>query len=200
MSIEDRIARLLNGVEASWASRELQRCCASWRWVEGMMRLRPFASDGEVFGSAERIWLALGPADWLEAFAAHPRIGEDPARLRARFGHDPTRGSASWSRAEQAGVSGAPEATLAALAAGNRDYAARFGFVFLVCATGKSAAEMLALLRARLPNDPAVELRIAAGEQLKITQLRLAKLADEHAQVSPGAPGQPHPGATGSTR
>ncbi|UJR87127.1 2-oxo-4-hydroxy-4-carboxy-5-ureidoimidazoline decarboxylase [Sandaracinus amylolyticus] len=171
------IAELLSSLEPNAARRALVRCCASSRWVEAMVRARPFVDDAAVYAAAERIWGALDAPDWLEAFAAHPRIGEDRERLRARFAE------AAWSSKEQAGVASASEATLAALAAGNRDYAARFGHVFLVCATGKSAAEMLAALRARLTNDPAAELRVAAGEQMKITKLRLAKLVDERTVV-----------------
>lgn len=180
MSGGTRIAELLNGLEASAARRDLLRCCASYRWVEAMVRARPFLDDEAVYATAERVWSALDAPDWLEAFSAHPRIGEDRERLRARFAEP------AWSSREQSGVEGASEATLSALAAGNRDYAARFGHVFLVCATGKSATEMLTSLRARLTNDPATELRVAAAEQLKITRLRLAKLADERAQAALG--------------
>ena len=115
-----------------------------------------------MFTAAETVWWSLEPEDWLEAFAAHPRIGG-----RARD---------VWSSTEQAGMKGATAGTQTALAAGNREYEARFGHVFLICATGRSAAEMLSELVQRLGNDPATELRIAAGEQAKITRLRLQKL------------------------
>jgi len=111
-------------------------------------------------------------ADMLEAFSHHPEIGSDLAALRQRFAS-----TAAWSSAEQAGVAGADDATLEALRDGNVRYRERFGYVFLVCATGKSAAEMLALLQARLPHDADTELRVAAGEQAKITRLRLEKLS-----------------------
>ena len=156
-------AEHLNGLSASAARAALTRCCASRRWVDAMLAARPFASDAALFDGAERSWLALGRTDWLEAFGGHPRIGE--------------RGSDAWARREQAGASDAGDGTRAALAQGNREYEARFGHVFLICATGKSAAEMLGALRGRLSNDPATELRIAAGEQAKITRLRLEKLA-----------------------
>ena len=110
------------------------------------------------------------PADWLEAFAAHPRIGDLDA-LRKKFAS-----TANWCAGEQAGVAAADEAVLTALADGNRAYEARFGYIFIVCATGKSAAEMLAILTARLANDPEVELKVATAEQAKITRLRLEKL------------------------
>ncbi len=109
-------------------------------------------------------------ADWLEAFAAHPRIGDVDA-LRAKFA-----ATAAWASGEQAGVAGASESTLRALAEGNRDYEAKFGHIFIVCATGKTADEMLGLLRERLANEPDAELAVAAAEQAKITAIRLRKL------------------------
>ncbi len=118
-----------------------------------------------------RIWWRLSKADWLEAFAAHPRIGDIDA-LRARFA--PT---AAWASREQAGVLGASGDVLNELAIGNRRYEARFGYIFIVCATGKTAEEMLALLGQRLSNDPDVEIKIAAAEQMKITRIRLERIA-----------------------
>lgn len=156
-------AEHLNALPAPAASAALGRCCGARRWVEAMLALRPFASDAALFAGAERAWWALGREDWLEAFGAHPRIGQHAAD--------------AWARSEQAGVSAAGEDTRAALAQGNRAYEERFGHVFLICATGKSATEMLGALRGRLGNDPAAELRIAAAEQAKITRLRLEKLA-----------------------
>ena len=114
----------------------------------------------------------LGEPEWREAFAHHPRIG-DMASLRARFAS-----TAGWAADEQRGAAQATEETLAALARGNRVYEERFGCIFIVCATGKSAAEMLALLEARLGNDPEHEMRMAADEQMKITRLRLEKLLE----------------------
>jgi 2-oxo-4-hydroxy-4-carboxy-5-ureidoimidazoline decarboxylase len=111
-------------------------------------------------------------ADMLEAFSLHPEIGADLAALRQRFAS-----TAAWASAEQAGVAGTDDATLEALRDGNVRYRERFGYVFLVCATGRTAAEMLALLRARLANDPDTEQRIAAAEQAKITRLRLERLS-----------------------
>jgi OHCU decarboxylase len=128
-----------------------------------MLAARPFVSDAELLATAERVWWGLGRADWLEAFAAHPRIGGGAAVT-------------AWARREQAGADGAAEATLAALAQGNLTYEERFGHVFLISATGKTADEMLGALRGRLTNDPATELRVAADEQAKITRLRLDKL------------------------
>jgi 2-oxo-4-hydroxy-4-carboxy-5-ureidoimidazoline decarboxylase len=160
----------LNSLTETEARAAFLRCCGSTRWAEWMAARRPFGSEAQLLTAAGQVWQGLAPEDWREAFAAHPRIG-DLESLRARFA--PT---AAWSAGEQAGVAGAPEATLLALAEGNRAFEARFGHLFIVCASGKTADEMLALLRQRLGNDPEEELRIAAAEQEKITRLRLQKL------------------------
>jgi 2-oxo-4-hydroxy-4-carboxy-5-ureidoimidazoline decarboxylase len=160
----------VNAWSAVEARAAFLRCCGSCRWAEQMTASRPFPSEPELLAAASRIWHGLDRRDWLEAFAAHPEIGNLEA-LRAKFGQ-----TGSWSAGEQAGVAGAREAVLQALAEGNRRYRARFGHIFIVCATGKTAAEMLALLQERLDHDPEHELAIAAGEQEKITQLRLEKL------------------------
>jgi 2-oxo-4-hydroxy-4-carboxy-5-ureidoimidazoline decarboxylase len=149
------------------------RCCGSRRWAEAMERGRPYASEPALLAGAERAFDALGREDWLEAFSHHPRIG-DRSGLAARFA-----ATAAWSASEQHAVVAAGEDVRGALLRGNREYEARFGHIFIVCATGKSAPEMLELLRARLPNEPAAELEIAAGEQRKITAIRLAKLLAE---------------------
>jgi 2-oxo-4-hydroxy-4-carboxy-5-ureidoimidazoline decarboxylase len=120
------------------------------------------------------VWWHLGDGDWLEAFGHHPPIGADVDALREKF-----QATADWSSGEQEAVASADESVLEALAQGNRDYESRHGFIFIVCASGKSAAEMLAILRSRMDNAPADELRIAAGEQAKITRLRLDKLEEE---------------------
>ena len=162
----ERLAGFLNALSDERAQAALQRCCGARHWVEAMLAARPFASDAELLATADRVWWGLGSTDWLEAFAAHPRIG---ARGSGRAQTD-------WTRREQAGADGAAAATLAALAQGNLTYEERFGHVFLISATGKTADEMLGALRARLANDPATELRVAAEEQAKITRLRLDKL------------------------
>src|SRR5881296_1337704 len=156
-------AEYLNSLSEPAARAALTRCCGAGRWVDGVLAARPFASDTALLETAERVWWRLGPDDWREAFTHHPRLGE------ADKGGD-------WSRREQAGMDGARAATLRALAEGNRAYERRFGHVFLLCATGRTADEMLAELTHRLENDPARELRIAAGEQAMITRLRLEKL------------------------
>lgn len=132
---------------------------------------RPFGSNDELLRIADEEWQKLGREDYLEAFAQHPQIGEDLPSLRQRFGA--TLGLASQ---EQAGVAAADDASLLALREGNRDYLSRFGFIFIVCATGKSAEQMLAALTERLAHDRDTELRIAAAEQAKITRLRLQGL------------------------
>ena len=146
----------------------LSRACGSARWVDRMMARRPFGSDARLLRAARIEWFGLTEADWLEAFSLHPQIG-DRASLAARFPatHD-------LSAKEQAGVGRAHDDVLSALAEANATYLDRFGFIFIVCATGKTAEEMLALLRARLPNNRATELRNAAEEQAKITALRLS--------------------------
>ena len=170
-TMTDSVARSLNALTEADARAELLNCCASSRWADAMIAARPFASDAELFNAAERSWWALDRADWLEAFAAHPRIGNGVA---AGPGHAATR---EWSRQEQGRAATASPDVRAALAAGNAEYERRFGHVFLICATGRPADEILAELRRRLENDPAEELREAAGEQAKVTRLRLARLA-----------------------
>ncbi len=162
---------MLNALDDAAASEALARCCGSQRWVAGMLAGRPFVSTASLMECADTVWRALSRDDYLEAFAHHPAIGADIAGLREKFAS-----TAGWSSQEQAGVQGASEQTLLALRDGNLQYRAKFGYVFLVCATGKSADEMLALLRARLPNAPERELGIAAAEHAKITRIRLEKL------------------------
>ena len=158
-----QIADRINALPMLLARADLIGCCASGRWADAMLRARPFADDAALFAAAEREWFALDPADWDEAFAAHPRIGALAAT--------------GWAKGEQAGTATADSATLEALVIGNRAYEARFGRVFLICATGRSAEDMLAELHERMTNEPAAEPRIAAAEQAKITRLRLEKLA-----------------------
>jgi allantoicase len=154
--------RWLNALPPAEAAEALRSCCASSAWAEQLIVRRPFADFAELTDTADAVWAGLGPDDWLEAFAAHPRIGE--------------RSASTWSGQEQAGTAAADQATLDALVEGNEDYEERFGHVFLICATGKSAAQMLAALRGRLGNDPDTELRVAADEHRKITRIRLDKL------------------------
>ncbi len=158
----------LNALSPEEAEARLLSCCGSAAWARGVAAARPFRSEGDLAEAADRIWRGLSRADWLEAFAAHPRIGP---RVAAGAGH-----TAAWSREEQRGTDGASPGTLASLDAVNREYESRFGHVFIVCASGRTADEMLSLARQRLGNEPGTELALAAEEQRKITQLRLEKL------------------------
>jgi 2-oxo-4-hydroxy-4-carboxy-5-ureidoimidazoline decarboxylase len=151
----------------------LRQCCVSTRWIEQMEQARPFVSEDALYATAERIWQQLSMPDYLEAFEGHPKIG-DISSLKAKYAD-----TKALAAGEQSGAAVADEATIEALAEGNAEYEQRFGFIFIVCASGKSAAEMLAILRSRLDNDMATELEIAAGEQAKITRLRLEKLLHE---------------------
>jgi 2-oxo-4-hydroxy-4-carboxy-5-ureidoimidazoline decarboxylase len=161
---------VVNAATDAKARAGLLRCCGSRRWAEAMLARRPFASAADLFAAADEIWDGLDRADWLEAFAAHPPIG-DLDSLRQKFA-----ATAAWSAGEQAGVAGAADDVLYELAEGNCRYEERFGHIFIVCATGKTALEMLHTLRERLQNTPDEELAIAAAEQAKITRLRLEKL------------------------
>ncbi|MGH1341140.1 MAG: 2-oxo-4-hydroxy-4-carboxy-5-ureidoimidazoline decarboxylase [Nannocystales bacterium] len=167
-------AEFLNTLAEDAAHAALMRCCGATNWVAGMLAARPFVDDANLFQTADRVWRGASPADVREALTHHPEIGAGIEALRAKF-----HSTASWSEGEQAGVGAADEATLLALRDGNVEYHARFGHIFVVCATGKTAAQMLDLLRARLPNEPEQELLNAAAEQGKITRLRLAKLASD---------------------
>ena len=161
----------LNALPSAEAQAALLLCCGSRRWSRAVAQRRPFGSEPALLDAAAREWDALAPADWLEAFAQHPRIGETGVTASS------TR---AWSASEQSRVAGADDAVRRALADANRAYADRFGYTFIVCATGKSAQEMLASLQRRLHNPPDAELRVAAAEQAQITRLRLAKLLAEH--------------------
>jgi OHCU decarboxylase len=166
----DQSVRRLNQLPADLAEAEFLKCCGSTRWAKRMSEAGPFATLEEVSAKADEIWSALSAEDWLEAFRAHPKIGERKAE--ATQSHQ----AASWSAQEQSQTQQAADEIKAAIAAGNRVYEHRFGFIFIICASGKSADQVLESLNERLPNDPETEMRIAAEEQRKITQLRLKKL------------------------
>jgi 2-oxo-4-hydroxy-4-carboxy-5-ureidoimidazoline decarboxylase len=157
-----------NQADESAAMDAMIACCGARRWAEGMVALRPIESIVELSEAADRVWSMMQEADWMEAFACHPRIGE------SRTAHA-SKKSVAWSKQEQASVSSADERVLAELDAGNLLYEERFGFTYIVCATGKSAEEMLSILNRRLANDRAAELREAAEQQRQITQIRLGK-------------------------
>lgn len=161
----------LNRLPADDARDALLACCSSERWAEAMAQRRPFADRGELRRTAEELWWELDEEDWLQAFAAHPRIGEGG-------GGSGGGRSERWSRGEQAGVRGG---AVRRFAEANREYEERFGHLFLICASGRGGDEMLEELEQRLENDPETELRVAAGEQAAITALRLDKLLSEEA-------------------
>ncbi len=160
----------LNAFSVDAARAEFLRCCGSLKWANAMVDKRPYNSVEDLFEWSGQVAGRLERNDWLEAFSHHPRIG-DMESLRARFTI-----TKDLSLAEQAGAADASEEVIQALARENDTYFNRFGYIFIVCATGKGAAEMLDILRSRLSNNPEQELLIAAGEQNRITQLRLEKL------------------------
>ncbi|MET0790326.1 MAG: 2-oxo-4-hydroxy-4-carboxy-5-ureidoimidazoline decarboxylase [Polyangiaceae bacterium] len=161
----------LDSLPEAEARQLLARCCGASRWVESMLGARPFRSPQALLAQADAVWVGLEGTDYLEAFSHHPEIGADLAELRKKFAS-----TAELSLGEQAGAANASEAVLLALRSGNQAYRERFGYSFIVCATGKSAAEMLSLLEQRLANPAESELHNAAAEQAKITRLRLEKL------------------------
>ncbi|HEV2486520.1 MAG TPA: 2-oxo-4-hydroxy-4-carboxy-5-ureidoimidazoline decarboxylase [Terracidiphilus sp.] len=143
-------------------------CCGARRWASAMVALRPIGSVVELSEAADRVWGTMKEADWMEAFACHPRIG-------GRKAAHTTEKSVAWSKQEQSSAASAAEKVLADLAEGNARYEERYGFTYIVCATGKSAEEMLTLLKRRLMSDRAAELIEAAEQQRQITQIRLGK-------------------------
>jgi OHCU decarboxylase len=169
-SVRGGLARL-NDASGDEAREALLACCGSREWSRRMADARPFASVDALMRAAGDVWRELGPADWHEAFSAHPRIGESRRILPGE-----TATSAWWSAVEQAGVGLAGPRVLESLAEANERYERRFGHIFLVCATRRSAAEILAELESRLSNEPARELDVAAAEQQRITAIRLARL------------------------
>jgi len=168
----------LNSLSPDDAEIEFLKCCGSKNWARRMVDQRPFIDVSELLSKADDGWRSLGAQDWVEAFRSHPKIGEKKAEQAQ------SAEARAWSEQEQAGTRETAKATMAALAAGNREYESRYGYIFIVCATGRTTAEMLAILHERLSNDPDNELRIAAEEQRKIMQLRLRKLiADDGSGV-----------------
>ena len=162
----------LNELPADEAEYVFRDCCGSREWARLMAESRPFALLGQLFDRADSVWFSLATADCLEAFAEHPKISsKTPAPIQQFRG-------ASRSAGEQAGFDSAETDFSDRLAEANRLYEDKFGFIFIVCATGKSANEILAICRARLGNSLATELRIAAEEQRKITKVRLEKLLE----------------------
>lgn len=153
--------------------QKMRECCGSQAWCQAMRARRPILDQAQLKSQAEDAFDQLSASDWLEAFSCHPKIG-DVDSLRMKFA-----GNEKWSHGEQSGVSTANDNVIERLAKGNKDYEERFGFIFIVCATGKSAEEMLCLLEDRIGNERDHELTVAASEQRKITHLRIDKLIAE---------------------
>jgi len=160
----------LNTLPKQQLREELIKCCGSSAWVNKMLPFFPADDLVELLEDAEEQWFKCSEEDWKEAFAQHPKIG-DTESLKKKF-----FSTAQWASGEQSGVNTATQQTIEALTEGNQLYEKKFGYIFIVCATGKSAEEMLEILQARLLNDPKDEIEIAADEQNKINKLRLEKL------------------------
>ena len=156
----------------------LSSCCGSMRWTESMVARRPFVTRDALFRAADEEWNRLSPNDWLEAFAHHPRIGERRAAA-------PVDGRAQrWSESEQSSAASSDDRAKQQLADAQKEYEARFGHIFLICAAGKTLGEILAALRTRMGNDPKTELGVAAEEQCQITRLRLMKTVNPSTAAS----------------
>jgi 2-oxo-4-hydroxy-4-carboxy-5-ureidoimidazoline decarboxylase len=152
--------------------KELTKCCGSSAWVNKMLPFIPADDMVELLEDAEEQWYKCSETDWKEAFAHHPKIG-DVESLTKKFAS-----TAQWASGEQSGIKAASQQTIEALAEGNLEYEKKFGYIFIVCATGKSAEEMLEILQSRLLNNPEDEIQVAADEQNKITKLRIEKLLE----------------------
>jgi len=158
-----------NQLSTEDAKAEIFKCCGCTYWATKLVDNRPFASSDDLKVTSDTVWISAEEKDWKEAFTHHPKIG-DKKSLEKKFA------TKEWASAEQSGVGGASVDVLTELASSNIEYEKKFGYIFIVCATGKSAKEMLDLLKKRLPNTPEAELKIAAREQNKITHLRIDKL------------------------
>ena len=156
-----------NALDPAAAAQVILPCNGSLAWAEGVAALRPYRNVEQLCAASDKVWLALSHKAWQHAFDSHPRIGEQQAKAA-------TAATLAKSAHEQSAAQ-LTDDTQQQLADANREYEAKFGRIFLVCASGKSAAEMLAILRARLRNDPNTELHEAAEQQRQITQLRLRK-------------------------
>jgi OHCU decarboxylase len=154
----------LNSLPRYRAEGELLKCCGSTSWARTMAGRRPFVNFDRLLKAASEVWWRLDRVDWMEAFKAHPQIGEQKATHHV------------WAAREQSGMERAGVAVTSALEEGNREYLVKFGYIYIVCATGKSADEMLTILQSRMLNPPEEEIRVAAAEQNTITCLRLEKL------------------------
>jgi 5-hydroxyisourate hydrolase / 2-oxo-4-hydroxy-4-carboxy-5-ureidoimidazoline decarboxylase len=163
-----------NKLKPREAKVELLKCCGSEKWVDKMIEHFPFQGSNTIFQKANHIWYdECSEKDWLEAFKYHPKIG-DISSLKKKYAN-----SKDWASGEQSEVDAATEETIENLAKINQAYEEKFGYIFIVCATGKTADEMLQLAEARLENGPKIEIHLAMGEQQKITLIRLQKLLED---------------------
>jgi OHCU decarboxylase len=160
----------LNEMSSAEAAGNLKACCGSSRWVSEMVALRPFQSFDAIAKAADDVWATCTEKDWLEAFDHHPRIGGTQSAATQ------SATAKSWSSGEQSGMKSATSKVQEELAAVNAAYERKFGHIYIVCAAGRNAVEMLDMAKARMTNDIATELNVAAEEQRKITRLRLRKL------------------------
>lgn len=160
----------INTLSQQEACRCFLDCCGAHRWAEAMAQARPFASESSLMVAASRVWYSLAPEDWLEAFAAHPKIGDLDSLPRKHAS------TAALVSSEQAAATTRDATVQEALKHHNALYEQQFGYIYIVCASGKSAPELLEKLQQRLSNPPETELKVAADEQLAITKLRLQKL------------------------
>ncbi|MDZ4796254.1 MAG: 2-oxo-4-hydroxy-4-carboxy-5-ureidoimidazoline decarboxylase [Bacteroidota bacterium] len=165
----------LNILPQSQLKEELLKCCGSVSWARMMLAYFPADDLVELLEYAEEVWYQCSPDDWKEAFAQHPKIG-DLGSITKKFASTTDPIAIGWAAGEQSGVNTASTAIIEALAESNRLYEEKFGYIFIVCATGKSAEEMLGLLQLRLRNNPEEEILLAADEQNAITKLRIEKL------------------------
>lgn len=161
---------IINNATPEEAFEIFSKCCGSVNWVNKLISSRPFDSEQEVLDKAEELWYALNDTDWKEAFEHHPKIG-DLNSLKEKYS-----GTRSMAGNEQSGMDKAAESVLSEMSELNREYENKFGYIFIVCATGKSAVEMLTLLKERIQNSPGDEIRIAMEEQNKITKIRIEKI------------------------
>jgi len=161
-----------NSLDPAAAAAEILPCCGSRAWAAELAARRPIADEDHLLITSDAVWLSLPESAWQEAFDSHPRIGQQKAKAA-------TKTALSWSATEQSAAMSADEAAKLALAKGNQRYEEKFGRIFIVCASGRSATEILGILEARLKNDATTELHEAAEQQREITQLRLQRWLGE---------------------
>jgi OHCU decarboxylase len=166
-----------NGLPVDEAIKAILPCCGSKGWARGMVERRPVPDAAAILAASDEIWRSLAASDWMEVFRSHPRIGESKptSGSRSASSQPPPAQSVEWSAQEQRNVAESEASVKVALADANREYERRFDRIFIVCATGKSAPEILEILRRRLKNDADTELQEAAEQQRQITQIRLKK-------------------------